>query len=734
MVLGFDLGASRKAAKQLRTAGDKARDRSDWDEAAEQYRQYLKIENDDFAIWVQLGHALKEQKKYDLAESAYERARDLKPDDADIHLQLGHLLKLTGRNSEAVEAYGKSYAIEPTFAAEMEMKSLGGVDEDIFLNAVSSQFKSKDVVYIELDDMLIYLEAHSTVSGIQRVQAEFARFVVDKGGLVSGTQFVFVINPPYQDCVWKLQPELVHDVVKYATGTKVDHEYLKRLIASVRSSAVRIEPSAGQCYLVLGAFWVFNTVSGRFLHLKRLGLRIGGYIHDLIPINQPEYCDEGLCHEFLLSFGDSMQVFDFILTNSHHTANEVIAYRKRLGLEPMPVEAVQLAHANKVTHDGADVWTPKIKGLKGKKFAMMVSTIEARKNHKYLVDAWRQFYNEGLEPPELVFVGRFGWRVHDLMNTLKQSRNFDGKLHILHGLTDGELNKLYKECSFTVFPSYVEGWGLPVGEGLAHGKPCVSSLTSAMPEIGGDFVDYVDPWNLREGIEVFRKMCFDEEYREARRLNIEKNFVIRTWSNFAENLAETTIRHHGAKINERVSQANFQPGIVFRPNELSFGKKLPTDYAVNPVRLLLSASWGAVEHWGSWMLGDRGEIEFKSPYKAGDEVVVYLEFFGAPFVGEDGYLTVVVGEGKMEMPVAGTHKYMKIPGDKSFVVKTSGKVGENGIVNVNVFVDGEVRLETDQPGARRFSVGIKAVAYSLKQDAISRSDIAEELVSGIVQV
>lgn len=734
MVLGFDLGTSRKAARQLRTAGDRARDQGNWDEAVKQYQQYLDIEDDDFAIWVQLGHALKEQEKFDQAGVAYEKARDIKPNDADIHLQLGHLLKITGRHKEAAEAYAKSYEIEPSYAAEMEMKSLGGVDEEFFLNAISSQYRSKEVVYIELDDMLIYLEAHSTVSGIQRVQAEFARYVVEKNGLIGGTQFVFVINPPYQDCVWKLQPELVHEVVKYATGTQVDHDYLKRLIASVRASAIRIEPSAGQCYLVLGAFWVFNTVSGRFLHLKRLGLRIGGYIHDLIPINQPEYCDEGLCHEFLLSFGDSMQVFDFILTNSQHTANEVIAYRKKLGLEPMPVEAVQLAHANKMTEGGSDVWTPKIKALKGKKFAMMVSTIEARKNHKYLVDAWRQFYSEGLEPPELVFVGRFGWRVNDLMNTLKQSRNFGGKLHILHGLTDGELNKLYRECSFTVFPSYVEGWGLPVGEGLAHGKPCVSSMTSAMPEIGGDFVDYVDPWNLREGIDVFRKMCFDDAYREARRLNIEKNFFVRTWSNFAENLADTVIRHHRTTIRARISQANFRPGIVFRPNELSFGKELPADYAANPVRLLLSASWGAVEHWGAWMLGSHGEIEFRSPYKVGDEIVVYLEFFGAPFVGDDGHLTAVVGEGKVDMPPISRQKYTKIRADKSFVVKARGKVGENGIVNVNVFVDGEVKLENDRPGARRFSVGIKALAYSLKQDAVLRSDIAEELVGGIVDI
>ncbi|WP_081077247.1 glycosyltransferase family 4 protein [Burkholderia pseudomultivorans] len=733
MVFGLELRSAGKA-KQLRAAGDMARDRGDWVVASDNYQEYLKIDSDDFAIWVQLGHALKEQAKYSQAESAYERARDINPKDADIHLQIGHLLKIVGRSDDAIESYTRSYEIEPTYAAEAEIKALRGNSEDIFPVGNLRKYVSNDVVYIELDDMLIYLEAHSTVSGIQRVQAEFARYIVESGGEVNGSQFVFVVNPPYQDCVWRLNPEAVLDVVNYATGEKVDHDYLRRLVAAARSSATRIEPSKGQCYLVLGAFWVFNTVSGRFLHLKRLGLRIGGYIHDLIPINQPEYCDEGLCHEFLLSFGDSMQVFDFILTNSHHTANEVIRYRKKLGLTPMPVEAVQLAHANKIANSSRDLWTPKIKALKGKKFAMMVSTIEARKNHKYLVDAWRQFYNEGLEPPDLVFVGRFGWRVNDLMNTLKQSRNFGGRLHIMHGLTDGELNKLYKECSFTVFPSYVEGWGLPVGEGLAHGKPCVSSMTSAMPEIGGDFVDYIDPWNLRDGIEVLRKMCFDDQYRESRRLNIEKNFVVRTWRDFSSNLVETVIRHHKEKIGERVSQANFAPGVIFRPNELSFGQQLPADYAVNPVRLLLSSSWGAVEHWGAWMLGSHGEIEFKSPYQEGDEIVAYLDLFGAPFVGDDGYLTATVGGANEDVPLDPKQKWTKIPADNSFVIKVEGAVRENGVVNINVYVNGEVRLENDLPGARRFSVGIKAIAYALKQDAILRTDITEDIIGGISRV
>lgn len=731
MLLGF--GASGKAAKQLRIAGDSARDQRNWEEAAKNYSQYLETETKDFAIWVQLGHALKEQQKYEDAELAYRNARELKLDDADIHLQLGHLLKIRGRNKEALESYAKSYQLEPTYAAEMEIKALDVDAEARFSKAISSQFNSTDIVYIELDDMLIYLDSHSAVSGIQRVQTEFAKYIAERGCEINGTKFVFVVNPPYQECLWGLRSEAVLELVRYANGSDVDHTHLKQLVASTRSSATRITPIAGQCYLVLGAFWIFSTISGRFLHLKRKGVRIGAYIYDLIPITNPEYCDEGLCHEFLLCFADAMQIFDFILTISQFTKTEVINFRNKFGLSAMPVEAVQLPHANKVENDESG-WTPKIRALKGKKFALMVSTIEARKNHKYLVDAWRQLYNEGLEPPDLVFVGRFGWRVDDLMKTLSQSRNFNGRLHILHGLTDGELNKLYQECSFTVFPSFVEGWGLPVGEGLAHGKPSISSMTSAMPEVGGDFVDYVDPWNLRAGIEVIRKMCFDDAYRESRRRNIEKNFVARNWGDFSKSLAAAIDKHRLATIEERIYQAKFDAGYIFKPSQLAFGNQLPANYAVTPMRILLASSWGVVEHWGSWLHGAHGDIEFKSPYKEGDDVLVYLELVGPGHVGDDQYLTVVIDDDEAPTIDESSAKWTKIPAGKVFVVKVGGKFGAHGVVKLNFFIKGEIKPENDQPKARKFALGMSSLAYSRTDDIVSRAEITETLVSGIAKI
>jgi glycosyltransferase involved in cell wall biosynthesis len=71
----------------------------------------------------------------------------------------------------------------------------------------------------------------------------------------------------------------------------------------------------------------------------------------------------------------------------------------------------------------------------------------------------------------------------------------------LHDVTDAELDLLYRKCMFTTFPSFAEGWGLPVGESLAHGKITICSPVGGIPEVGGELLDYIDPYNVSSGLE-----------------------------------------------------------------------------------------------------------------------------------------------------------------------------------------------------------------------------------------
>lgn len=104
--------AERRREVSFRHQGDLARSRGDWASASELYRRHVDVEREDFDIWVQLGHALKETGRYDEAEAAYVSAGRLRSRDADLWLMRGHLARLRGNEAAAARHYGVSADID----------------------------------------------------------------------------------------------------------------------------------------------------------------------------------------------------------------------------------------------------------------------------------------------------------------------------------------------------------------------------------------------------------------------------------------------------------------------------------------------------------------------------------------------------------------------------------------------------------------------------------------------
>ena len=107
-----------------RDRGDEARNVRDWSAAAKFYREHLEHHAEDFAIWVQLGHSLKELHQYDDAAKAYSSAGDINPEDADLLLNRGHLEKIRGNHAEATRFYQLSLASDPSGPAVSEIGNL----------------------------------------------------------------------------------------------------------------------------------------------------------------------------------------------------------------------------------------------------------------------------------------------------------------------------------------------------------------------------------------------------------------------------------------------------------------------------------------------------------------------------------------------------------------------------------------------------------------------------------
>jgi hypothetical protein len=174
-----------------------------------------------------------------------------------------------------------------------------------------------------------------------------------------------------------------------------------------------------------------------------------------------------------------------------------------------------------------------VRDLIGEPYVLSVSTIEVRKNHMYMIRVWEMLIKKNIPNiPLLVFIGKVGWDIEPFLKYLNESDHLGGRLHVIHGVTGYELSELYRYAMFTMFPSFVEGFGLPVGESLAYGKPCISSNRSSMPEVGGKFARYVNPDDVREGyVEVERLLTHRDEL-DRWAFQIASDYKPRTWFEF----------------------------------------------------------------------------------------------------------------------------------------------------------------------------------------------------------
>ena len=117
---------SRAYTSSARTDGDRARDARDWNTAIVHYRDHLELKPKDDAIWVQLGHALKETGALSDALDAYRTALHRKPRDADLLLSIGHLHKMMGNNDDAHAFFRRSAAENGNRHALRELDVLQG--------------------------------------------------------------------------------------------------------------------------------------------------------------------------------------------------------------------------------------------------------------------------------------------------------------------------------------------------------------------------------------------------------------------------------------------------------------------------------------------------------------------------------------------------------------------------------------------------------------------------------
>jgi glycosyltransferase involved in cell wall biosynthesis len=296
------------------------------------------------------------------------------------------------------------------------------------------------------------------------------------------------------------------------------------------------DPRPGDMLFVPGAAW-YHTDYARMLRAARgRGVRVAVLVHDIIPLRRPEWCGTPHVNAFRAWIESVLPLCDTIFSNSHATAEEVLDYALlrdltlRDTIHPIPI-GTGFAPCFPAPAETAEF--PRLPAPGS--YALFVSTIDVRKNHALLFRVWQKLLEELPvdKVPTLVFAGRVGGMVEDLMQQLRNTNFLNGKIVLVEHPYDDELAALYRGCRFTLYPSLYEGWGLPVTESLAHGKPCVISNCTSLPEAGGSLARYFDPENVADALRVIRAIVEDEDGLAAWEAKVVREFRPVSWKDSA---------------------------------------------------------------------------------------------------------------------------------------------------------------------------------------------------------
>jgi len=299
------------------------------------------------------------------------------------------------------------------------------------------------------------------------------------------------------------------------------------LDSRTNDSALRKMPEAAFAkddrIVLLDAGWNRRGLIHALGELKAsTGVKIILHINDILPIYQPYLFSEELIERFTRYIHDGLKIANIVTVISEATQHDVIRYCKENDIDQMPIAIVRL---------GEDIKTvsPEKPNIPlDKDFIFCVGTFEIRKNYILLYQAVKLAQQEGVKIPQIVIAGRKGWLTHDLQHVVKNDPSIAGKFVHIDNASDANLSWMFDNCVFTVFSSLAEGWGLPIAESLQHGKLCLASNTSSMPEIAGDLIDYFSPYDVRACLDKIAHYAVPQN-RLKKTEQIKKQFKTFTW-------------------------------------------------------------------------------------------------------------------------------------------------------------------------------------------------------------
>ena len=311
--------------------------------------------------------------------------------------------------------------------------------------------------------------------------------------------------------------------------------------AAVFAAVGRTEPMTWLgIKVILKAFywrWLCLDVRGSFLFntghmglenpryawaLRRFGARSIFVISDLIPITHPEYCRPGERERHVMRMRVALSTGAGIVTISQDTLDVLKRFCQDEDLAMPPAAASPLAPGLPAIASGPrPIARP---------YFVILSTIEPRKNHWLLLQLWRQLVETmGSAAPRLVVIGQRGWECENVVDLLERCAQLKGVVIERPYCSDAELITWLHHAQALLFPSFAEGYGMPLTEALSIGVPVIASDLSVFRETSGTVPEYANPLDGRRWQELIVEYTRPDSVLREAQLARMASFKATTW-------------------------------------------------------------------------------------------------------------------------------------------------------------------------------------------------------------
>ncbi len=223
-------------------------------------------------------------------------------------------------------------------------------------------------------------------------------------------------------------------------------------------------------------------------------------IHDLIPLTHPQFCRVDENHRHAARLRQGLALACGVICNSAATAAALHRWANAEGLTVPPTTVGWLAPAlGRRVSRPAPLATP---------YFVVLGTLEPRKNHALLINVWHALRaTPGLQRPRLVVIGQPGWDFDETLTQLRAGESRGDFVLAIAGCDDATTTVWLQHAKALLFPSFAEGYGLPLIEALTLGVPVLASDLPAFREIAGDHAHYLDPTDINAWTRAVRAQC-----------------------------------------------------------------------------------------------------------------------------------------------------------------------------------------------------------------------------------